>query len=361
MHAEGSDGRALRLILPILALGVLAASPAAARVPHGFTGVAVTGPMFHTDVDVEAEFALMARSGVGSVVAEFNWAVEQPTEGEAPDFSRTDRIVLAAARRRMTVLPVVVFAPAWAAEDPASAASPPRPAPYAAYLKAAIARYGPRGTLWAEYGEVPRVPIRDWQVWNEPSHTGFWSVQPSTRPYVRLLRVAARAIRGADRGARVVLAGLVYKSWQQLDALYAAGARGLFDVLSLHPYTRRLHDVVVIMRRNRRVLDAHGDRRVPIMATEVSWPSARGRTDSDYGYEVTEAQQARMVARALPVLAAQRRRLRLERFYWFTWLSEDADPHYPFDYAGLRRLTPDGPRDKPARAAFARAARALRR
>lgn len=349
----------MRLIASVAtaaALVAASAAPAAAAVPRDFVGVAVTGPMFLPEVDTETEFALMQRSGVGSIVTEFNWAVEQPAADAPPDFARTDRIVLAAARRRMTVLPVALYAPPWAAVDPASAASPPKPGPYAAYLTAAIGRYGPQGSLWDEHPDVPRVPVRDWQVWNEPSHEGFWSMQPATRRYVALLRASARAIRAADPGARVVLAGLVYKSWKQLEQLYDAGAKGLFDVLSLHPYTRRLQNVIVIMRRNRRVLDDHGDRRIPIMATEISWPSAKGRTQSDYGYEVTEAQQAREVTRALPRLAEERGRLKLERFFWFSWLSEDADPFYPFDYAGLRRMTPDGPRDKPARAAFARAA-----
>lgn len=342
----------------IFAVLALAAVPAAAapRVPFGFFGVSVDGAMFDPAREVATEFDLMAGAGVESITTEVNWAFMQPSADAAPDFARSDRIVLAAALRRMRVLPVVVFAPPWGAVDPARAASPPKPGAYAAFLRLLVERYGPRGTLWAENSGAPRVPIRDWQVWNEPSHEGFWSIQPSVRRYVTLLRAAHAAIKGADPGARVVLAGLVYKSWHQLDALYDAGARGLFDVLSLHPYTRKLHDVIVIMRRNRRVLDEHRDRRVPIVATEISWPSSVGKVDSRYGYEVTEAQQAREVRRALPALAAERRRLRLERVVWFNWLSAEADPSYPFDYAGLRGLSPHGPRSKPALAAYREAA-----
>jgi hypothetical protein len=316
--------------------------------------------MFQPEIDVPAEFGRMTAAGAERVLTEVNWAVIQPSEETAPDFARVDRIVLAAAGRRMPVLPVVVFAPPWARVDRASEASPPKPAPYAAFLRAAIGRYGPAGSLWTEHPEVARRPIRDWQVWNEPSHEGFWSVQPSTRDYAALLRAAHRAIKGADPGARVVLAGLVYKSWRQLEALYDSGIRGRFDVLSLHPYTRKLSNVMVILRRNRRVLDEHGDRRVPIVVTELSWPSSVGKVDSRYGYEVTEAEQARMITRALPRLAQERRRLGLETVYWFSWLSADADPFYPFDYAGLRTLAGgEGPRDKPALAAYRRAALAL--
>lgn len=318
--------------------------------------------MLRPETDVQDEFGRMTKAGVESVVTELNWAVTQPLADAPPDFARTDRTVLAAATRGMRVLPVVVFAPSWASVDPAQVASPPRNAPYAAFLRAAIERYGPRGTLWAEHPDVPRVPIRSWQVWNEPSHEGFWSIQPFARRYLALLRAASKAIRGADSGARVVLAGLVYKSWRQLDLLYSYGARGLFDVLSLHPYTRELHNVVVVLRRNRRALDDHGDRRVPIIVTELSWPSAVGRTDSRYGYEVTERGQARRVAEALPRLAAERRRLKLESVAWFSWLSDDASPDYPFDYAGLRTTAGGGmPRDKPALAAYRKTALRLER
>jgi hypothetical protein len=256
----------------------------------------------------------------------------------------------------MPVLAVPVFAPPWAAVDPSNPASPPKAKPFAAYLEAAVERYGPRGSLWAEHPEVPRVPIRDWQIWNEPSHAGFWSEQPFAERYVAVLRAARRAIRGADRGARIVLAGLVYDSWTQLELLYRAGAKGLFDVLSLHPYTRKLSNVIEVLRRNRTMLDHHRDTDIPIVVTELSWPSSVGKADSRYGYEVTEKGQAAHLREALPRLAQVRTKLRLERVYWYSWLSADADKEYPFDYAGLRKITPDGIRSKPALAEYRKAA-----
>lgn len=341
-----------RAVTAMLVAGLLAAAPAGAAVPQGFFGVSASGVMYQPGIDVPGEFGRMAAAGVESVVTELAWSVEQPQQGRPPDFARTDPIVLAAAGRRMPVLAIAVFAPPWAAVDPSNAASPPKPGPYAAYLRAAIHRYGPRGTLWANHPAVPRDPIRDWQVWNEPSHAGFWSIQPFAKRYVAVLRAARAAIKHADPGARVVLAGLVYDSWNQLRLLYEAGARGLFDAVSLHPYTRELKNVVEVIRRDRAVLDAHHGHRVPILVTELSWPSSVGHTNSRYGYEVTEQGQASHLRAALPRLAALRRRLGIERVYWYSWLTADADPVYPFDYAGLRKLTANGPRDKPALFAY---------
>ena len=89
------------------------------------------------------------------------------------------------------------------------AASTPRgTAAYTRFLTALVGRYGPSGSLWAEQPALPRTPIRDWQIWNEPNLTRYWSTQPFAKAYVKLLRASRRALRAADPGSRTVLAGL---------------------------------------------------------------------------------------------------------------------------------------------------------
>ncbi|HEX8073803.1 MAG TPA: hypothetical protein VF545_02375, partial [Thermoleophilaceae bacterium] len=79
-----------------------------------------------------------------------------------------------------------------------------------------------------------------------------------------------------------------------------------------------------------------------------------------YGNETTEEGQAKKLTAAMGLLAKARRRLRLERVYWYTWLTFDKDEHYPFDYAGLSRLDSDGRIvRKPAYAALRRTALGL--
>ena len=113
---------------------------------------------------------------------------------------------------------------------------------------------------------------------------------------MRLLRAAHTAIKAADPGARVVLAGLTFKSWQDLDTLYKAGIHGLFDAVSLHPYTLRVQDVIAIIQQNRIVMRRHGDGGKPILVTELSWPSAKGVTHQHYGYEADRAGRGRQAA-----------------------------------------------------------------
>jgi hypothetical protein len=351
----------MRRIAPLIALCLLAAAPAAgaaAPVPQGFFGMSVDGAMFRHDVNQSREFGVMTRAGVESVITEINWNFLQPHEDVPPDFTRTDRLVLNAARRGMRVMANVLYAPAWAAVDPKNGASPPKPAEYAHFLIRLVQRYGPQGTFWAAHPEVLPLYIQDWQVWNEPPSKGFWSIQPFQKRYVELLKAARFGIKWADPGARLVLAGLTWRSWEDIAKIYKAGGQGLFDAVSLHPYTTRPVDVLTIVKAVRKVMAANGDAKLPVLITELSWPTGRGRSKDDYGYEVTPAEQADRIREVLPLLAEARRRLLIERVYWFSWLSTDHGTA-TFDYAGLRRITGTTIRDKPGLAAYRRGVLAL--
>jgi hypothetical protein len=159
----------------------------------------------------------------------------------------------------------------------------------------------------------------------------------------------------------VVIGGLVHESWLALASVYRAGGKRWFDVLALHPFTREPAGVLDIIERNRRVMARHGDRRKPVLVTELSWPSSLGKVPSRYGYETDERGQARQLQRGLRALAVNRRRLGIERVYWYTWMTRETSPDYPFDYAGLRRIRRSGIREKPALGALRRTTAALRR
>ena len=115
---------------------------------------------------------------------------------------------------------MVLYTPDWAAQYPTRHGTPPKfPSDYAAFMTRLVRRYGPQGTFWDERPDVPRRPLRDWQIWNEPHFDFYWyTPQGSWAPeYVELLRAAKSAIRSADPGARVVLAGFADASWKVLD------------------------------------------------------------------------------------------------------------------------------------------------
>jgi hypothetical protein len=349
--------RTLFLAIVLLACcGRVAAAEAEPRkVPQGWLGVTADGPI---DARDGGEWDRMARSGVETVRLAFRWFQLQPAP-DALDLSGTDAAVAAAAARGITVLPVLEQVPAWAATRPGDLAAAPRdPATYGRFAAALVARYGPAGTLWRERPRLPRMPIRAWQIANEPNLQEFWSEQPYAPTYVTALRAAAGSIRAADPGATIVMAGLSNESWTALAAIYAAGARGAFDAVAIHPYTALPADAVRIVRLARRVMRANGDAALPIWVTELSWPAAKDRPGWKLGWEVTDRRQAKLLATAMRMLVRARTRLKLSRVFWYTWISAEQGPS-PFDWSGLRRRRGGDTVSAPVMKVFRRAARVL--
>ncbi len=375
----GRVARRAAVLAPLLALALPLALPThtAARVPTGFVGVVADGPLLDPGVDLEHELDVMKAAGVQSVRVTFPWSAAQPypsfadsppgavlpvadVRGVPTDFATTDRLVRAISQRGLRLLPVVLYSPPWDSIEPASGSAPPRdPRPFARYLGALAHRYGSSGQFWAENPSVGRMPVRDWQIWNEPNIAHYWP-QPFARGYVRLLRSARGELRAADPLARLVLAGLTNDSWNALVSIYKAGGRRYFDAVAIHPYTRHVRGLVTILANVRYGMRRFHDSRKPIIVSELSWPSASGHVRSVGFNEVTEAQQARRVTASLELLAKYRRHFRIAAAYWYSWLSTDRGSYY-FDYAGLRKLTSTGPVPKPAFEAFRRVVRTISR
>ena len=296
----------LRVLLLAALAALLVAAPADARsVPRGWLGVQVDGPLTEPGNALGGEYDLMASAGAETVRTAFDWRAAQPVAGGPVDFAATDAVVAAAAARRLRVIPVVHRTPDWAAERPGDgAASAPRGTEaFTAYLTALVGRYGPRGSLWAEQPGLPRMAIRDWQIWNEPNLTRYWTTQPFAKPYVALLRASRRALRAADPGSRTILAGLPNESWIALRSIYKAGGRGTFDAVALHPYTGKPRNVIKLIRFARREMRRARDGRRPVWLTELSWPASKGKTGGAPGFVTTERGQASRLKLALKLLA----------------------------------------------------------
>src|SRR5579875_1383437 len=264
------------------------------RVPFGFVGMNVDQPVWpNPGVDFSHQLDVMAGAGVDSIRAVIDWSATQPyaswsqvpagqrsqyvdVGGVPTDFTDIDALVGLAAQHDMQLLPVVMNAPAWDGLNFKGQVTAPRtPGPYAAFLRALVDRYGPRGSFWQENPQIPRRPVEMWQVWNEPNIWAFWPQAPAPwyRGYIALLRAAHAAIKRADPRAKVVLAGMPNYSWINLRELIRHGARNLFDVVDVHPYTLTPGGVITILGYARQVLDRYGRRGVPLLAGEISWPS----------------------------------------------------------------------------------------
>lgn len=340
----------MRKILIATALALAVAAPAAdaakRKVPAAFSGVNYDGGVENDPAAVQdAQTALMARSGVETLRTVFSWRDIQPAENGAFDFSVPDALVGTAARRGITVLPVMLYAPTWARAYPRDGGSPPKTAPYQAFLRAAIARYGTGGSFWRENPAVPRKTIRYWQVWNEPHFEGFWDAPEGSsysfpRGYARLLSASNKTIHRADRNARTVTAGLFGASWELLARLYrSGGVRKGFDVAAVHVYTNKPANVLETVRRTNATMRRYRDPGNRVWVTETAFPASRGQAKPIRNQKQdTPRSMAKKLYDTYLLLARHRKRQKIDRVYWYTWSSsyQQTQPSN-FDYAGLQR------------------------
>lgn len=345
--------------LPLLVAVLVCAYPAVsgAAVPKGFFGVVPQTQL--TDRDTTR----MRRGGIDTIRVPVPWSLVQPAANGAFNWVQVDQAVRAAARDRLEILPFIYESPAWVAGRgtalPVKTERQRRA--WTRFVRAIVGRYKPRGAFWRDLpATVPRIPIRNWQIWNEENF--FYFAQPaSPRKYARLLEISARAVRGVHPGANVIAGGLFADPNERppraMDAvaflrrLYRVnGIKRFFDGVALHPYAANVRVLATHARAIRRVMRRAGDRRSGLWLTEIGWGS---QANSPVSFEVGLRGQARMVTSAYRYLLRNRRALNLKRVYWFTWRDVRQAPCNFCDSSGLfragQRLRP-----KPAWFAFTR-------
>jgi hypothetical protein len=341
------------LSLACVGLGLLAgtacAGTAGARPEFGVVTQAAVG---------ETDFARMERGGVETLRFLLRRSLVEPSRGEY-DWSTVDPVVEGAARHRIELLPLVYGSPEWVNEVESH---PPLDragdrAAWRRFLTALVDRYGPRGEFWRGPGRDN--PIRRWQIWNEPNFSFYWDSPPSAAEYARLVEVSAAAIHRADRGAKIMLAGVAsvhsgVRWWNFLRDLYETpGIEDDFDYVALHPYSPGVGLLAEQIRLVRRVMSEAGDRRTPLAITEIGWAS-----DGERGSPlvVGKAAQARLLRRSFALLSESRRTWRISDVQWYAWQDTEAVEAF-CSFCAHAGLFDGGGEAKPAWRAFQRAVR----
>jgi hypothetical protein len=303
------------------------AAGAEARLPRDFFGIAPQTPI------AEADVGRMRHGGLDVVRVDVGWPEVQPGPRSDFDWTGLDHVVAVTARAHLDVLPFLYASPHWVAGRRTSlpVSSPRQRRAWAAFLRAAVERYGPRGEFWAEHASgddfVPRTPIRTWQIWNEENFF-YFATPASPQRYARLLKLSHRVIRSVDGRARIVLGGLFGNPKERppramdaadfLDRLYRVrGIRAGFEGVALHPYAKNTAVLRRLTESLRRVVVRHRDRRTGLYVTEMGWGSQRN--PRRVAFEVGLRPQARELRQAYRYLIRNRRRLNLKQVYWFTW------------------------------------------
>ncbi len=240
----------------------------------------------------------MKAAGVSWVRIDLQWYVVQPARADTYDWSVYDRAFEAISQHGLHILPILDYAPAWAAAagcspGPQHKCAPADPQAFAAYAAAAVARYTPYG-------------VTSWEVWNEPNSPRFWYPRADATAYAELLKATYPAIKKTNPSATVITGGLrsanAYGDVSPHDyvaALYAAGAQPYFDALGSHPYS---HPALPLdtsdkngwtqMLKIRDIAVSYGDTEKKIWITEV------GATTGG-PHPVSESVQAQIVHEAV--------------------------------------------------------------
>jgi hypothetical protein len=289
--------------------------------PPGFFGMVAEDAFGNPGPYRRRNLDRLRATGAGLVRQTFDWALIERSRGRY-DFSFYDRFVAALAERHLRLLPILFNPPRFRSSAPAGRRQrgtyPPRRfADLGAFGAALARRYGPGGSFWRSRPQLPGLPVRAWQVWNEPNLPVYWPSGPDAAAYVRLLRATGRAIKRVDPSARIVTAGLADSELgvplrTYLEGMYEAGAAGTFDVLALNPFARDVRGVLAVVHAARRVSAVHGDPS-PIWITEFGW--ATGGPPS--AFRVGEGEQAERIEETLLALARRRRELRLRGIVYF--------------------------------------------
>jgi hypothetical protein len=310
------------------------ASVARAGAPREFYGVidsAERGPS-------SAELARMGAGRIGTLRINLVWAAVQPTPDSPPDWLLYDRLIGDAAANGIRVLPTVYSSPTWAAANPNYPPDRSHMDEFAAFVKAAVQRYGSNGEFWSTHPWFPKLPITNWQLWNEANSPSFWSGKPSAKQYVGLLRVFSRAIRTTDHTARIVLAGLFRTPRirngvplrRYLPAIYRHKAKPLFDAVAVHPYASTPRVALDALNEAREIMNRFKDKRARLWITEIGWASG-GPPNK---LTVSPARQANYLRKTYRLMAANRKRLRIAGVVWYSW-RDVAGGGIWFAYTGL--------------------------
>ena len=305
-------------IVFLLSPGVSGAS--AAKAPKSFFGMMSMTELSSDDAE------LMARGGVASYRLPINWGLVQSRAEADFDWSSVDSTVEVLSRSRVRVLPFLYGTTAGLALDPTTLpiGSTEQRQAWAGFLRSVIRRYGKSGSFWQENPDLPKLPIRTWQIWNEANF--FYFTEPVVPAnYLKLLKASHKAIKQEDRGAKVMLSGLYgsppndpgrsMKSWQFLAKLYRMGAKSYFDSVAIHPYSPDTTQLRLIIEKVRLTMNRYGGRKTPIDVTEIGWGSDSATA---FGKGSNKA-QAQQLTSGYDYLIRQRGKMGIRSAYWFAW------------------------------------------
>jgi hypothetical protein len=311
---------------------------------------AEAGKLDYTD----RQAAQMARTEVGFVRSNFDWALFEPSPPSGGshhyDFPVLDGWVASLAQQHLRWLVTAKGGPIpeWAASPSAPAecgtnAPPDGTADYTTLMRALVGRYGRDGSFWQTHPDLPYEPITEYEVWNEPNFGRLWCPTPDPAAYARLYLAARDAIHAVDPKAVVLVGGLAafpadeagppaktsYRTFLTGMTKAVPVIRTKVDGVAVHPYGKDPDAVLAALEGMRGALDAAGLGDTPMLADEIGW-----HTKGTLGLPpVPEDQRADYFRTVTPAIA--RSTCDVIGIAAHTWVTLEHNANVPEDWYGM--------------------------
>lgn len=231
------------------------------------------------NVDKEYDLRQMdALKSIGGTLtsATFDWVDREPERGKW-DWSYPDHAVAAAQKRGLRQFGYVGNTAKWALPEGVppehSYRHPPRDdceKEFRIYCRSVAERYKGR--------------VEMFQFWNEPNGCSWirdgCANGDMYESYTRWLKIAYEELKKGNPKCIVAAGALDYnegvtEGYRYIEGMYRCGAKGYFDAISIHPYSKDgLHWKAV--SDTYRVMKENGDGHKGVWITEYGWADSKG-------------------------------------------------------------------------------------
>lgn len=339
--------------LPAPAAALLAAFAAFALLMSGVAPASAEthpgSPMFGTQFhgtwgdydDAERAMVLdkLVAHGVETVRIDISWRMLEPDKSGTFSqwgLGQVDKAIHMAAERGLKPLVTLWMAPRWA-NGSADERVPVTSSRGLKGLQSVSQR------LAARYAGV----VDAWEFWNEPNDHNFMR-GTDPKVYAKMLQYAYAGFKAGHKGTPVVFGGPSYVDAVWVGKALAAGAKGKYDIMSVHPYmgvfdeSPLLPDNGTMWRMNHlpelfKVMTQYGEGGKQVWFTEFGWRVNEFAADAkNWERGVTQSQQSQYLAETIQLVREQYPQV--TRVYWYDDRVDSTD----VDNSGWGLVYPDG-------------------
>jgi hypothetical protein len=298
------------LICCVSAAVLLVPAAGSAHAAPAYLGVQVH-PLWTADTpaDVSREVSMLADLGANVARIDVGWSSLQdagPGSWSAWYVAKLDAFVAAASAHHIKVIATLVESPCWASSAPSSL----KQGCAGSWWQRGVQDYAPSNR--AAYGRAARfltgrygTKLAALEIWNEPNLAANFLGPNKAASYAALVRAAYPMAKAGNRHVPVLAGATAYSDTAFLAQLYAAGIKGFYDGISIHPYSDgRKPTSTSAPARLEFGAGIRAMRAAQVAAGQIKplWLTEFGYTACDVAPCVTPAAQAQLIAQSVRTL-----------------------------------------------------------